>query len=47
MFCLSVFLAVNYESDSKYVEYALERDLLLLHLLVDRERCLGSYLQFV
>ena len=42
-----VFVAVDYEAYREYVEYALERHFLRLHLAVYRVCALGAYLQLV
>ena len=47
VFDVPVLFAVDDEPDCEYVEDALERHILLLHLLVDGQCCLGADLQFV
>ena len=47
MFCLPVILAINDETYCEHIEDTFERHLLLLHLLVDGQGCLGADLQLV
>ena len=47
MLYLFVFFAVYDEPDRKYVKDTLEGNLLLLHLLIDGERCLGTDFQLI